>query len=182
MKKLLFALALTTGLTTASEAQDTFTLKSNDIGGQMTQKQVFNEFGCSGKNMSPQLSWTNTPAGTKSYAITMYDPDAPTGSGFWHWLMFDIPANVNSLPTNAGDLYKNLAPSGCIQSVTDFGKPGYGGPCPPEGQGAHRYIITVYALKVDKLNLDKNATPARVGYTLNANVLSKATIMAYYKR
>lgn len=159
-----------------------FTLSSKTLGGQATDKEVFNSFGCTGKNLSPQLSWANAPEGTKSFAVNMYDPDAPTGSGWWHWVVFDIPANVNELAEGAGDPTKNLAPKGCVQSVTDFGKPGYGGPCPPEGHGFHQYIVTVYALKTDKLGLDKNASPAMVGYYLNANTIAKASLVFYYKR
>jgi Raf kinase inhibitor-like YbhB/YbcL family protein len=160
----------------------TFTLKSKDIGGQATSKQVLKGFGCTGDNISPELFWENPPEGTKSFAVTMYDPDAPTGSGFWHWVVFDIPANSTELKSDAGNLSKNLAPAGCIQSATDLGQPGYGGPCPPEGHGIHEYIITVYALKVDKLGLDKTATPAFVGFNLHFNTLAKASLVMYYKR
>lgn len=160
----------------------TFTLKSKDIGGQATDKQVYNGFGCSGENLSPELYWENPPAGTKSYAITMYDPDAPTGSGFWHWVVFDIPATTSELKTGAGNIVKNLLPAGTVQSNTDFGQPGYGGPCPPPGHGFHEYRITIYALKVDKLGLDKNATPAYVGFNLFSNLIEKATLVMYYKR
>ena len=163
-------------------AAQTFTLKSNDLGGQATLQQVFNGFGCTGGNISPELNWSNAPAGTKSFAVTMYDPDAPTGSGWWHWLIFDIDPTVTELKSNAGNLTQNLAPRNTIQSITDFGSIGYGGPCPPEGSGAHRYIITVYALKVPKLGLDKTASPAMVGFNLNANTLEKASIIVYYKR
>lgn len=165
----------------ASQAQ-TFTLRSKDIGGQATTKQVFKGFGCTGDNISPELSWENIPAGTKSFAVTMYDPDAPTGSGFWHWVIFDIPASVTELKTDAGDLSKNLAPAGSIQSKTDFGQPGYGGPCPPEGHGFHQYIITVYALKTDKLGADQNASGALVGFNLYSNTIAKASLIMYYKR
>jgi Raf kinase inhibitor-like YbhB/YbcL family protein len=160
----------------------TFTLKSKDIGGQATSKQVFNSFGCTGENISPQLSWENAPKETKSFAVTMYDPDAPTGSGWWHWVVFDIPANTKEIKSGAGDVLKTLLPAGTIQSTTDFGKPGYGGPCPPEGHGFHTYIFTVYALKVDKLGLDATASPAMVGYYINSNMLEKASIVMYYKR
>ncbi|OJH13193.1 kinase inhibitor [Flavobacterium psychrophilum] len=160
----------------------TFTLKSNDIGGQATNKQVFSGFGCTGGNTSPELSWSNAPVGTKSFAVTMYDPDAPTGSGWWHWVVFDIPENEMQLKQNAGNLTLDLAPNGSVQSLTDFGKAGYGGPCPPEGHGFHQYIITVYALKTKMLGLDKNANPALVGYYLNGNTIEKASIVAYYKR
>ena len=168
-------------LSTVSFGQ-TFTLKSSDVGGQATDQQVFNGFGCSGANISPELSWSNAPAGTKSFAVTMYDPDAPTGSGWWHWVMFDIPATTTELPTNAGNVKLNLAPKGSIQSVTDFGVPGYGGPCPPQGDASHQYIITVYALKVEKLGLDQSASPALVGFSLHGATIAKASIVMYYKR
>jgi Raf kinase inhibitor-like YbhB/YbcL family protein len=160
----------------------TFTLTSKSVGGQATNKQVFNGFGCSGENISPELLWANVPEGTKSFAVTMYDPDAPTGSGWWHWLVFDIPSNILELKEGAGNIPKNLAPSGCTQSNTDMGQPGFGGPCPPEGSGYHRYIITVFALKVEKLGLDKNASPAMVGFYLNNNLIAKASLIFYYKR
>ncbi|BDD06520.1 YbhB/YbcL family Raf kinase inhibitor-like protein [Aureibacter tunicatorum] len=163
-------------------AQKTFTLKSNDLGGQATVEEEFNGFGCTGKNQSPQLSWENAPEGTKSFAITMYDPDAPTGSGWWHWLVFDIPADVDQLVSGAGNVKLDLAPKQAIQSITDYGMRGYGGPCPPEGDGLHEYIITIYALKMDKLGLDQNANPATVGYYLWSNTLGKASIVAYYQR
>lgn len=159
-----------------SQAQ-TFTLKSNEIGGQATNKQFFNGFGCHGENVSPQLYWENVPEGTKSFAVTIYDKDAPTGSGWWHWVIFNIPANVRELSSNAGDVSKNLAPAGSVQSITDLGKPGYSGPCPQPGS-IHEYLITVYALKT-RLDLDKNAGPAYVGFNLNANTIEKASIIMY---
>lgn len=166
---------------TALSAQ-TFTLHSDDVGGQATEKQVFNSFGCTGGNMSPQLSWKDAPAGTKSYAITMYDPDAPTGSGWWHWTVFDIPADVKGLASGAGDATKGLLPKGAIQGLTDFGSTGYGGPCPPPGHGPHQYIVTVYALKTDKLGLDAKAGAPMVGFNLNQHMLAKASIVFYYGR
>ncbi len=160
----------------------TFTLTSKSIGGQATNKEVFNGMGCNGENISPQLSWANAPEGTKSFAVTMYDPDAPTGSGWWHWLVFDIPANISEFKEDAGNISKGILPKGCIQSITDMGQPGFGGPCPPEGNGFHRYVITVYALKTEKLGLDKNTNPATVGYYLNQNLIEKASLIFYYKR
>jgi Raf kinase inhibitor-like YbhB/YbcL family protein len=124
-----------------------FTLKSDDLSGQLTETQVFSGFGCTGKNISPSLKWINAPKDTKSFAITVYDPDAPTGSGWWHWVIFNISSDVNGLKADAGNLQKGIAPRGSVQSVTDFGKPGFGGACPPEGDKPHRYIFTVYALK-----------------------------------
>jgi Raf kinase inhibitor-like YbhB/YbcL family protein len=181
MKRLIPVLILSLMAFTWVQGQ-TFTLKSKDIGGQATDKQVFNSFGCSGSNVSPELYWENAPKDTKSFAVTMYDPDAPTGSGFWHWVMFDIPSNANELISDAGNISKNLAPAGTILGNTDFGKPGYGGPCPPEGDKPHEYLITIYALKVAKLGLDKNATPPLVGFYLNQNYIAKASIIMYYKR
>jgi Raf kinase inhibitor-like YbhB/YbcL family protein len=163
-------------------ALTTFTLRSNEIGGQATSRQVYQGFGCTGENISPQLYWENPPEETKSYAVTMYDPDAPTGSGFWHWVVFDIPAATNELKSDAGNPAKNLAPAGSLQSLTDYGQYGYGGPCPPEGHGFHTYIITVHALSVDKLGLDKTATPAFVGFNLWANTIAKASLVMYFKR
>lgn len=161
-----------------------FVVESSDIkqGQPMTEKQVFNGFGCKGGNQSPALAWKNAPAGTRSFAITAYDPDAPTGSGWWHWVVFNLPATTQSLPANAGDTASGLMPAGAVQSRTDYGVPGFGGACPPEGHGPHRYQFTVHALKVDKLELDANTSAAMVGYMLNANSLGKATLEATYQR
>ena len=165
-------------------AAGTFTLESAQVkpGAKIAEAHVFKGFGCEGGNVSPSLKWSNAPAGTKSYAITVYDPDAPTGSGWWHWLMFNIPATVTSLPEAAGDTAAGKAPSGAVQSRTDFGKPGYGGPCPPKGDKPHRYIFTVFALKVDKIDADTDASGALVGFMLNANKLGKASFTATYGR
>lgn len=182
MQKSKFILIVLISLSGSLFAQNTFTLSSKSLGGQATVSEEFNSFGCKGKNESPQLSWINAPEGTKSFAITMYDPDAPTGSGWWHWLVFDIPANTKELVANAGNLSLNLAPKEAIQSITNYGLGGYGGPCPPEGHGLHQYIITIHALKTNKLGLDKNADPAVVGYYLWNNTLAKASIVTYYER
>lgn len=181
MKSVILIAAACLFLATTGFTQ-TFTLTSSDVGGQATGKQVFNGFGCSGENISPQLRWENAPEGTKSFAVTMYDPDAPTGSGWWHWLAFDMPATTTQLPSNAGDVTAGLAPEGSVQSMTDFGQPGYGGPCPPPGHGPHMYVITVYALSVEKLGLDGKASPAMVGYNIGANTIQKASIVMYYGR
>jgi len=156
------------------------TLKSDDMVGQISINQVFNGFGCSGKNISPQLSWSNVPKGTKSFAITMHDPDAPTGSGWWHWVVFNIPKETKKISTNASRL--GVLPTGTVQSKTDFGKSEFGGACPPKGSKAHSYITTIHALDVDKLDLDKNANPALVGYMINSHTIEKSSIVAYYKR
>jgi len=169
-------------LTITLSAQNSFTLESKSLGGNSTSLEEFNGFGCTGENTSPELSWSNAPEGTKSFAITMYDPDAPTGSGWWHWVVFDIPGNINKMVQDAGNVEKRLMSKNAIQSVTSYGVPGYGGPCPPENHGIHQYIITVHALKVDKLGLDENSNPATVGYYLWNNTLAKASIITYYER
>ncbi|MBN2815191.1 MAG: YbhB/YbcL family Raf kinase inhibitor-like protein [Campylobacterales bacterium] len=178
MIKFIVALLMGTTLLLA----EGFSLKSNDILGQLSNEQVFNGFGCKGENISPALEWTNAPKGTQSFAITMYDKDAPTGSGWWHWVVFNIPAEVTSLAKNSGDTLANLMPKDAVQSMTSYGKSGFGGACPPLGHGPHQYVITVYALGTKKLDLDANASPALVGYMLNANTLAKASVIAYYAR
>ena len=154
-------------------------LKEN---GKIGNEHVYSGFGCTGGNISPELQWRNAPRDTKSFAVTVYDPDAPTGSGWWHWVIFNMPSSVNKLPANAGNLESGLAPKGSVQSLTDFGQKGYGGPCPPVGDKPHRYIFTVYALKVDQLPLKEDATGAMVGFYLNQNALAKATLTALYGR
>ena len=155
-----------------------FTLTSSELKGQLTKKQEFNGFGCSGENISPQLSWQNAPKGTKSFAITVYDPDAPTGSGWWHWVVFDIPSNKTTLVSGFGNSDSKEA----IQSITDYGKTGFGGACPPVGDKAHRYIFTVHALDIETLGLDKNTNAATVGYYINSHSIAKASIISYYNR
>ena len=177
---LLFSWLALSGTLCAQE--NTFSVTSSSLGGQATEAQVFNSFGCTGKNISPQLSWANAPEGTKSFAITMYDPDAPTGSGWWHWLAFDISANTTSIPAGAGATSTLDMPAGTIQSITDFGAVGYGGPCPPPGHGLHQYMITVYALKTEKLGLDSKTGAAVVGYTINSQMLGKASLVFYFGR
>ena len=174
MKKILLSL----GLCATFLLADNFTLSSSDLEGQLTSKQVFNGFGCTGENISPELSWKDAPKGTKSFAVTVYDPDAPTGSGWWHWLVFDIPKDKFTLPRGFG----NSESKDVIQSITDYGKSGFGGACPPIGDKAHRYEFTVYALDIETLDLDKNANPALVGFYLNSHSLAKASLISYYGR
>jgi len=161
-------------------------LTSPDLkeGGMINAEQVFKGFGCTGNNISPALSWSGAPAATKSLALTVYDPDAPTGSGWWHWVIFNLPASTTSLPKNTGSVKAKLAPKGAIQSRTDFGSDGYGGPCPPSGDKPHHYIFTVYAVDVDKLPdaKDHSASAALVGFDLNFHTLAKATLTALYGR
>ncbi len=158
-----------------------FTLMSTDIseGHKLSKEQVLNGFGCKGKNISPSLTWSNAPAGTKSFVITAYDPDAPTGSGWWHWVVFNIPSKATTLPRGAGS-GKGL-PKKAIQGRTDFGSNGFGGACPPPGE-VHRYVFSIFALSTEKLDLDENASAALVGFMTRSNALAKATITATYTR
>ena len=148
-------------------------------GEQLTNSQVFEGFGCEGENQSPQLSWTGAPEGTKSFAINVYDPDAPTGSGWWHWNVVNIPASVNSVSQNAS-INKNL-PEEAIEIRNDYGSIGFGGACPPPGE-VHRYIFTVYALGTERLELPENPSNALVGFTIRANMLDSGSITAVYHR
>lgn len=175
-KKLCFTLLLV--LTTSVQAEG-FYLNSADIQGQIANDQVFNSFGCTGKNISPHLSWNNAPAGTKSFAITVYDPDAPTGSGWWHWVVFNIDKSVDTIKTGASN--KSM-PTGAIESSTSYGSKGFGGACPPKGDKPHRYIFTVYALETEKIEQNADARPELIGFFLNSHVIAKASIMAYYGR
>src|SRR5690242_12885153 len=162
-----------------------FRVTSTDVeqGKTLKSAQVFNGMGCTGANTSPALAWTGAPAGTKSYAVTLYDPDAPTGSGWWHWVVYNIPATATELPEGAGAVDgKGQLPAGAAQGKTDFGSAGFGGACPPPGDKPHRYIFTVYALKTDKIDVPADASAALVGFMIHANQLGKASFEAKYGR
>lgn len=148
----------------------------------LTADQVFNGFGCTGKNISPELVWSNAPAGTKSFALTVYDPDAPTGSGWWHWVAYNIPASTTKIAAGAGTVDGKNLPAGTEQGRTDFGSTGFGGACPPVGDKPHRYIFTLHALSTDKLEIPEGATAALVGYMINANRIAQTSFTAYYGR
>ncbi len=138
-------------------------------------------FGCAGGNKSPHLRWQGAPAGTKSFVVTCYDPDAPTGSGFWHWVVVNIPANVTELPLGAGNPGGAL-PAGALQTRTDVGQPGYAGPCPPEGDHPHRYFFNVFAVGAQQLQVSADTSAAVVGYQLHFATLEKASIVGLFKR
>ncbi len=149
--------------------------------GSFANEQVFNGYGCQGGNVSPPLRWSGAPSGAKSFAITMFDPDAPGGSGWWHWAMYDIPATVTALPPGAGNP-KGELPHGAVQGRTDFGFSAYGGPCPPPHDKPHRYVLTLYALATEHLGLPAG-TPAReVDAALKAHALSASSFTALYGR
>ncbi len=138
-------------------------------------------FGCSGGNSSPHLAWSGAPDGTKSFAVTVFDPDAPTGSGFWHWLVVNIPPSISELAFDAGNPRANTLPVGPRQVRTDFGAAGYGGPCPPSGDDPHRYIFTVYAVGMDQLPVTDTTTAAVIGFMLHFNTLAKGELLGLYK-
>ncbi|MBU3655953.1 MAG: YbhB/YbcL family Raf kinase inhibitor-like protein [Alphaproteobacteria bacterium] len=195
----------------ASPSADALQLNSIDVPADSTIKQqfVFNGFGCSGENRSPALSWRDAPKDTKSFALTVYDPDAPTGSGWWHWLMIDIPSSRSDLPRGFGQLASQsgqkledkkasqatrkadnplpadapLSPAAAIRQIrNDYGQAAYGGPCPPKGDKPHRYIFTLFALKVERLDIPDDATAALAGFMIRANAIDQSSFTAYFGR
>jgi Raf kinase inhibitor-like YbhB/YbcL family protein len=163
-------------LNTAAGAEEAFVVTSPDVAsGQFSDEQFANVFGCSGGNISPALAWSGAPAGTRSFSVTVYDPDAPTGSGFWHWIVADIPPTAQGLPAGSGT-NPDLLPPGSLQMINDAGVGGYVGACPPAGE-THNYVITVKALGVDTLPLPPTASGAMVGFVTNANLLASATLV-----
>jgi len=170
-------------LVASIQAAAAFELNSADLqaGKPIPQEFAFNGLGCTGANVSPAFTWRNAPEGTKSFAVFAHDPDAKTGgAGFWHWVVVNIPANVNGLARNSGTADGHNLPVGATQVATDFGAPGWGGPCPPQGDVAHHYNVTVYALKVDKLPLPPNPTASLAGFVANANAIGSATFTSTY--
>lgn len=182
MKKLLLALSLILAVAVwAKGGKKKFMLTSPKVahGKMIGEEQVFNGFGCSGKNVSPELNWVNAPKETKSFVLTVYDPDAPTGSGWWHWVVFNIPGDKTSLPEGFGnDDDQDFG----VQSRTDFGKEGYGGPCPPKGDKPHKYIFKLCALKTESLPLEEDSPAAMVGFYTNANKIECTEFAAKYGR
>ncbi|BCQ33965.1 kinase inhibitor [Erwinia rhapontici] len=147
-------------------------------GDKLPERQVLNAMGYQGDNLSPHLAWDDVPAGTKSFVVTCYDPDAPTGSGWWHWVVANLPADTRELPEGAGSGKVDL-PTGSVQTRTDFGSAGYGGAAPPKGE-SHRYIFTVHAIDVEVLEVDENASGALVGFNVHFHSLGSASITAMY--
>jgi Raf kinase inhibitor-like YbhB/YbcL family protein len=184
MLRLMIAIIFIVSFTATNVNAGTFTLSSPTIKPDsfLSKEQVLDGFGCSGKNQSPALKWENTPEGTKSFAITVYDPDAPTGSGWWHWIVYNIPEHVKQLPAGAGKPTSNYLPPGTVQGRNDFGAHAFGGVCPPQGDAPHRYVFTVHALKIEKIDLPSDASAALIGFMINSNSLGKASITAKYSR
>lgn len=181
MTLLPLAVAASIAFTAAARAEMVLTSADMTEGGTLKPDQVFNGFGCEGGNLSPDLAWSGAPEGTQSFVVTAYDPDAPTGSGWWHWTAFNIPATATALAAGAGSGKAEL-PEGVVQGRTDFGQPGFGGACPPPGDAPHHYIFTLYALKVPSLPIDENASGAMVGFMAKANAIGAVALTATYGR
>lgn len=184
MKHVLSATAIAAAMLALPAQAAGFKLSSPEIkaGHKIPASFEFNGFGCSGENKSPALQWHGAPKDAKSFAVTVYDPDAPTGSGWWHWMVINIPAQTNELPANAGAANSTTLPPGASQVRIDYGVNAWGGMCPPKGDKPHRYIFTVHALKVEKLEIPADATAALAGFMINANTLAKAHFTAKYGR
>lgn len=143
--------------------------------------QVYDQGDYNGGNRSPALQWANAPKDTKSFAISAYDPDAPTGSGFWHWYVINLPADCHALPENAGNPQQPNLPTGARQMNNDIAEKGFVGAFPPKGDQPHRYIFTVYALSIETLDLPANATTAFAGFNVKANTIAEASLTACYQ-
>lgn len=157
-----------------------FELRSDDVtdGEMMSSRQVYNGFGMTGENISPQLSWSGFPAETAGFAVTCYDPDAPTGSGFWHWLALGLPASVTSLPAGAGS--GAGLPDGAFQVRNDYGTKDFGGAAPPAGDPPHRYVFAVHALDTADLGVDDSITPAVAGFNLRFHTIARAVMIPVF--
>ena len=184
--KHIIILLLTIILTSCVDQKDmpTFDFGSSDIksGSFIKVKHVFDGFGCVGDNVSPQLFWKNAPKETKSFAITVYDPDAPTGSGWWHWVVLNIPADQTSLAQGFGNHNSFSLANNITQIKNDYGTYSFGGPCPPESDEPHRYIFTIHALKLDRIDISENSSAALAGFMINANTIAKKSFVARYGR
>jgi Raf kinase inhibitor-like YbhB/YbcL family protein len=159
-----------------------FEVRSDDVadGQQMPENQAFDDWGMTGGNISPSLSWSGFPAETKSFAVTCFDPDAPTGSGFWHWIVLDIPASVTELETNAAGTDGSGLPKGAFHVRNDYGKKDFGGAAPPAGEPPHRYVFAVHALDVESLGLNDEISPAVAGFNLRFHTIARGLIVPVY--
>lgn len=180
----IFISAMGFSQTTIAEQSTDFYLHSPDVAsdGEIDASFEYDGFGCSGDNRSPELIWSNPPAQARSFAISVHDPDAPTGSGWWHWRVVNIPADTTSLTANAGAEGGENMPNGSLQIRNDFGYKGWGGMCPPEGAGPHRYTFTVHALDVETLDIPEDASPALAGFMIHQHEIARAGFMATYSR
>ncbi len=177
----MYGIAFLGALFATAHADSSFVVSSPVVDTGLGPRHVFNGFGCSGENQSPAITWSGIPEGTKSLALMVHDPDAPTGgAGWWHWTVFDIPAAATGLPE--GTTAAAGLPVGARQGATDFGRPGWGGPCPPEGDGAHRYIFTLYALGTETLAVPDGASASLLGFLVNQQSVGSASFELRYQR
>jgi Raf kinase inhibitor-like YbhB/YbcL family protein len=185
MKVVGHAAILAAALMSTAGAASAFELSSSSLGragGTIPTKYVGNAMGCGGGNASPALAWRDPPAGTRSFAITMFDPDAPTGHGFWHWIVSNIPVGVTALPEGAGSAGGQGLPPAAVQSRGDAGVSHYVGPCPPPGDTAHRYVITIYAVKTPKLDVGKESSAAAVSSRLRREAIAETSLTYRFGR
>lgn len=185
MNKLLIASCFTALAAVSMSASATeFRLYSPDVenDGEIDSSFEYDGFGCSGDNQSPELRWENAPDGTRSFAISVHDPDAPTGSGWWHWRVINIPSDVNHLAANAGATDGSNMHEGAVQIRNDYGDKGWGGLCPPAHGQPHRYTFTVHALDVETLEVPEDASPAMVGFMIHQHRIDDTGFMATYAR
>ena len=187
MRAAVAAGVLCVGISAQLWAQEpVFTMVSSDLpaGKPIAEQFTANTFGCHGPNESPELKWSNAPPGTKSFAVTMFDPYRPPASGWWHWIVYDIPAGITELPRQAGDPGNPGMPKGARQGKPDGEAPDahYYGPCPDEGDPPHHYTITVYALSVEHLNVPATSTAANIDYEISTKTLAKATLVRLFSR
>lgn len=176
------SLALVAVIPTTAFAKP-FTVNVDDLGRDRAfiNAQVYDGFGCHGENISPRISWTQVPRGTKSIVVTIHDPDAPTaGLGWTHWKVVNIPPSTTSIPKGASG-NPSLLPAGALETMTDFGASKYGGPCPPQGE-SHRYVVTISALSVASIDVKPESSPARVAYQMHGNIIAQARFVARYRR
>lgn len=159
-------------------AVPSFSVTSEDVaeGQMMGDRQVYNSFGMTGQNISPQLSWSGFPAETRSFAVTIFDPDAPTGSGFWHWVVIDVPASVTSLPAGAGDASGSGLPAGAFHVRNDYMTKDFGGAAPPAGDPPHRYVIAVHAVDAETLGINSDVSPAVAGFNLRFHTIARGLL------
>ena len=186
LRHLTGSLLLCTVLPLASPAQarPALTVSSPDLhpGGTLPLRQVYRGHGCTGANLSPALQWAHAPAGTRSYAITLHDPDAPHPGGWWHWVVYDLPAATTSLPEGAGRADAALLPPGAHQGRNDFGSADYGGACPPPDDHPHRYVLTVHALDVASLGLPAGAPAASVADAIRSHQIASGQLVTTFAR
>jgi Raf kinase inhibitor-like YbhB/YbcL family protein len=190
LRFLLLVIALSASVRVAaaqvkSTSKPKFVLSSSDpqLAAKVPEVYTANVFGCTGGNASPPLQWTGAPAGTKSFVVTLFDPDEhSTPSGWWHWVVYDLPATVDKLPKGAGAERSSILPPGTMQGRTDLGNDAYHGPCPDKGEPPHRYTFTVYALSVEKLDVPPDSSGAMVVSTASDHLLGKAVFIAHYGR